>query len=142
MIRKYSSKDLDSVLELWLDTSLQAHDFVADGFWESQVESMRDIYIPASETYVYEVEQNIVGFYSLYENNLAAIFVSAEFQGRGIGKKLLNHAKEQRAALTLSVYKENQASYQFYLSQGFRVISEQNDEHTGHPEYTMSSDTV
>ncbi|NMT19075.1 GNAT family N-acetyltransferase, partial [Vibrio parahaemolyticus] len=47
--------------------------------------------------------------------------------------------KAQRAVLSLSVYKENQVSYQFYLSQGFKVISEQLDEHTGHPEYTMSS---
>ncbi|HCE4958424.1 TPA: GNAT family N-acetyltransferase, partial [Vibrio parahaemolyticus] len=31
------------------------------------------------------------------------------------------------------------ASYQFYLSQGFNVVSEQLDEHTGHSEYTMSS---
>ncbi len=43
--------------------------------------------------------------------------------------------------LTLSVYKENQASYQFYLSQGFNVISEQVDEYTGHLEYTMSTGT-
>ncbi|HAS8277925.1 TPA: GNAT family N-acetyltransferase, partial [Vibrio vulnificus] len=31
--------------------------------------------------------------------------------------------------------------YQFYLSQGFTVVSEQRDEHTGHPEYTMNSGT-
>ena len=51
------------------------------------------------------------------------------------------HAKRQRAELTLSVYKENEASYRFYLTQGFRVISEQADEHTGHLEYTMSTNT-
>ena len=62
-----------------------------------------------------------------------------ELQGKGIGKQLLSHAKTQRAVLSLSVYKENQASYQFYLSQGFNVVSEQLDEHTGHSEYTMSS---
>ncbi|TOK35100.1 GNAT family N-acetyltransferase, partial [Vibrio parahaemolyticus] len=107
--------------------------------WESQLENMRNIYIPASETYVYEVESKVVGFYALYENSLAAIFVYPELQGKGIGKQLLSHAKAQRAVLSLSVYKENQASYQFYLSQGFKVVSEQVDEHTGHSEYTMSS---
>jgi putative acetyltransferase len=102
---------------------------------------MRNIYIPASEVFVYEIESKIVGFYALYENNLAAIFVFSAFQGQGIGKPLLSHAKAQRAILSLSVYKENQASCQFYLSQGFTVVSEQRDEHTGHPEYTMSSGT-
>ena len=100
---------------------------------------MRNIYIPASETYVYEAESRVVGFYALYEDSLAAIFVSPERQGEGIGKQLLSHAKAQRVILRLSVYKDNKASYQFYLSQGFKVVSEQLDEHTGYPEYTMSS---
>ncbi len=141
MIRKYNSIDLDSVLEIWFEASVKAHDFVSADFWESQAENMLNIYIPASEVFVYEIESRIVGFYALYENNLAAIFVLPAFQGKGIGKQLLNHAKAQRAVLSLSVYKENQASYQFYLSQGFTVVGEQLDEHTGHPEYTMSLGT-
>lgn len=100
---------------------------------------MRNIYIPASETYVFEKDTEVVGFYCLYENNLAAIFVAPELQGQGIGKLLISHAKKQRKALSLSVYKENTASYQFYLSQGFRVVSEQADQHTGHQECTMAT---
>lgn len=141
MIRKYNKNDLDSVLEIWLNASIKAHDFILAEFWESQVESMRNIYIPASEVYVYEIDSKVIGFFALYESRLAAIFVAPELQGKSIGKQLLNHAKNQRTILTLSVYKENQASYQFYLSQGFNVVSEQLDEHTGHPEYTMSSGT-
>lgn len=140
MIRKYNDNDMGSVLEIWLDASVKAHDFISTEFWESQVENMRNIYIPASETYVFVAGSRVVGFYALYENNLAAIFVSPELQGKGIGKYLLNHAKAQRAVLSLSVYKENQASYQFYLSQGFKVVREQLDEHTGHPKYIMKSE--
>jgi len=82
---------------------------------------MRKIYIPASETYVYEMNYEVVSFYALHENRLAAIFVEPDLQAKSIGKQLLNHAKSQRTILTLSVYKENQASYQFYISQGFKV---------------------
>lgn len=141
MVREYDENDLDSVLEIWLDASVKAHDFILAEFWESQVENMRNIYLPASEIYVYEMDSKVVGFYALFESSLAAIFVVPELQGKGIGKQLLNHAKNQRTMLTLSVYKENQTSYQFYLSQGFRVVSEQLDKHTGHPEYTMSMST-
>lgn len=139
MIRKLrSGSDIDAVLDIWLSASIKSHDFVEASFWESQVENMRNIYIPASETYVFESDSQVVGFYSLNGNNIAAIFVFPEFQGKGIGKQLMSHAKQQRVTLTLSVYKENEASCQFYLSQGFAVISEQTDEHTGHQEYTMS----
>ncbi len=141
MIRKFYESDMDSVLNIWLSASIKAHDFVEASFWESQVDNMRNIYIPASETYVYENDSKIVGFYALNENNLEAIFVHPEFHGKGIGKQLITHAKKHRVRLTLTVYKENEASYQFYLSQGFKVISEQADEHTGHLEYTMSIGT-
>ncbi|WP_063659643.1 N-acetyltransferase [Aliivibrio fischeri] len=141
MIRQYTPQDINAVLDIWLNSSIKAHDFVSAEFWVSQVDNMRDIYIPASKTYVAEIDSKVVGFYSLYENMLAAFFVSPEYQGKGIGKQLISHAKEQCPMLTLNVYSENVASYQFYLSQGFTVISEQVCEHTGHMEYTMSSNT-
>lgn len=137
MIRAFNPSDIDAVLAIWLQASIKAHDFVAADFWVSQVDNMRDIYIPASKTYVYESESEVVGFYALYDNTLAAIFVSPEYQSKGIGKQLINHAKNQCAELTLSVYKENDASFQFYLAQGFSIVSEQADEHTGHQEYSM-----
>ncbi|MUJ30197.1 N-acetyltransferase [Aliivibrio fischeri] len=141
MIRQYTSQDINSVLDIWLNSSIKAHDFVSAEFWVSQVDNMRDIYIPASKTFVVELDSKIVGFYSLYENMLAAIFVSPECQGKGIGKQLIAHAKEKCPVLDLNVYIENVASYQFYLSQGFTVVGEQVCEHTGRMEYTMSSNT-
>lgn len=137
MIRQYSLTDIEVVLDIWLKTSTKAHDFVAADFWASQVDNMRNIYIPASETYVYEIDSQIVAFCSLYEHTLAAIFVAPEFQGRGIGTQLLNHAKDQRTSLILSVYKQNKPSFNFYQSQGFVVVIEQVDEHTGEQEYMM-----
>ncbi|WP_139685548.1 N-acetyltransferase [Vibrio tasmaniensis] len=137
MIREYITADTETVLDIWLTTSIKAHNFMAPDFWESQVGNMRDLYIPASTTYVYQVDGEVCGFYSLYEGILAAIFVSPEHQGHGIGKQLIQHAKLECPNLSLNVYKENQATIEFYVSQGFSIVSEQADEHTGHQEYTM-----
>lgn len=57
MIRKYNKNDLDSVLEIWLNASIKAHDFILAEFWESQVESMRNIYIPSKAVVI--VKQDI-----------------------------------------------------------------------------------
>ncbi|WP_172378915.1 N-acetyltransferase [Vibrio sp. Vb339] len=137
MIREYRPADNETVIDIWLTASIKAHDFVAPEFWESQVGNMRDIYIPASTTYVYQIDGEVRGFYSLYEGVLAAIFVSPQHQGCGVGKQLIQHAKLECPNLSLNVYKENQATIEFYLSQGFSIASEQTDEHTGHQEYTM-----
>lgn len=139
MIRKYESKDIDSILNIWLSGSIKFHDFVETSFWEAHVDKMRDIYLPASEVYVHEKNSEVVGFYALHANMLAAIFVASEFQGQGIGKALIEHAKGQRNDLTLTVYKENKPSCRFYLQQGFSVVREQIDHYTGHTELFMSS---
>lgn len=141
MIRQYQAEDIEQVLAIWLKASIQALDFVAAEFWQSQVANMRDIYIPASKTYVFESEGEVIGFYSLHDALLAAIFVAPAHQGQGIGKQLMAHAKSQCSELTLNVYKDNVASYKFYLSQGFKVDNEHVCEHTGCAEYTMSMNT-
>ena len=137
MIRKSTDDDMDEILAIWLNASIKAHDFIDAEYWRSQLDNMRNTYLPASETYVYESQAGLVGFYSLAGDTLAALFVSPAHQGQGIGRALLSHAKTLRRQLRLSVYKENAASCSFYLSQGFVVISEQPDEHTGHREYIM-----
>ncbi len=107
MIREYSAADTETVLNIWLTASIEAHNFMAPEFWESQVGNMRDIYLPASQTYVFQVDGEVRGFYSLYEGILAAIFVCPELQGSGIGKQLMQHAKLECPNLSLNVYKEN-----------------------------------
>ena len=138
MIRKFQQSDIDQVIHVWLETSIQAHDFVSSEFWTSKVKDMREIYIPASETYVYEEGTIIRGFFSLHEDTLAAIFVHPDSQRSGIGKQLMRAAKEARDALTLTVYKENISSVEFYKKCGFKIESEQIDKHTAHPELLMT----
>ena len=98
---------------------------------------MEGTYIPASETYVYEDEAGIKGFFSLCENTLAALFVSPEHQGEGIGRTLVARAKQLRRELELSVYKKNPKAVRFYERCGFEGVCEKVDEHTGQPELVM-----
>ena len=137
MIRDYQATDVDQILAIWLSASIKTHNFIESAFWKSKISEMRDVYIPASETLVYEAEGEVVGFYSLYESNLAAIFVEPGSQGKGFGSVLLDDAKTRRESLQLTVYKENASSIKFYEKHGFTLLGEQIDEHTGHPELIM-----
>ena len=137
MIRKIQDSDLEEVLNIWLEASIIAHDFIENSYWISRVSDMRDIYIPNSETYVYEDKNGICGFFSLCENILAAIFVKPNQQGKGIGRKLLKKAKVLRNNLCLTVYKNNSKSVLFYKRAGFSFVKEQIDKNTGYPELVM-----
>ena len=137
MIRKFEPRDMDRLLDIWLSASIKAHDFIDASFWQANIESMRDVYIPGWETFVIEGSSGVLGFDSLLDNQLAALFVDPAHQGIGFGKQLLDHAKCLRKALSLAVYKENTSSVGFYTSQGFKRVKEQIDEQTGHAEYLM-----
>lgn len=137
MIRKIQECDIEEVLNIWIEASIIAHNFIESSYWISKVNDMKNIYIPNSETYVYENKDRICGFFSLDENTLAAIFVKPNLQDKGIGSKLLKKAKELRSNLRLAVYKENSKSVLFYKKAGFWFEKEQKDENTGHFELIM-----
>lgn len=136
-IRPFTEPDTDSVLDIWLSASIKAHDFIAPGFWRSRLGDMRRIYLPNAESYVLERQGVVLGFCSLVENTLAALFVHPERQGQGGGSALMRHAMSVRSQLELMVYEKNDASVAFYLKQGFVAESSGTDEHTGECEVRM-----
>ena len=138
MIRKIEPEEINDVLDIWINASIQAHNFIDKEFWESKLDDMREIYIPNSETYIYKENEIIMGFFSLHGDMLAAMFVSPEFQNNGIGRKLMNKAKSLRNKLELTVYKENPNAIEFYKKCGFDIIKEKVDVHTGHIEILMN----
>ncbi|MCG6657988.1 GNAT family N-acetyltransferase [Halomonas campisalis] len=137
MIREFVASDMDSVLRIWLESSVKAHDFVDRAFWESKLDDMRNIYIPASETYVYESGREVKGFFSLHGDTLAAMFVAPGCQGEGIGQQLMTKVKSLRKRITLGVYKENEQAVEFYKRCGFQEVSERRDSHIGYAELVM-----
>ncbi|TIH12343.1 N-acetyltransferase [Marinifilum sp. JC120] len=138
MIRKALPEEYEFLGNLWLEVSIKAHDFVPREFWEENLSAMQHEYLPASETWVIEQDGEVAGFMSLVGETIAALFVSADKQGRGLGSRLLQHAKEEHESLNLCVYKENLPSVAFYKKQGFKVGAEREDEHAGRIELVMS----
>ncbi|HHQ4740395.1 hypothetical protein [Aeromonas veronii] len=72
MIHPLSATDLDAAVELWYQASVQAHDFISAAFWHEQRAAMRDIYLPASKSWVYEEDGQLLGFISWYQGSVAA----------------------------------------------------------------------
>ena len=137
MIRPYHPTDSDAVLDLWLRASILAHDFVPESFWREQLPAMRELYLPQAETLVLEEKGQVLGFASLHEQRLAALFVNPDAQGRGLGRRLLDDAKSRRDSLELGVYRANARAVAFYRAGGFVTLNETRAPHTGQPELTM-----
>ena len=53
MIRKYVNGDINAVMQIWLNTNIQAHSFIASDYWQSNFDMVREM-LPRAEIYVYE----------------------------------------------------------------------------------------
>lgn len=99
---------------------------------------VKDI-LPQAEIYVYEDDRTnqINGFIGLTDNYIAGIFVREAIQSRGIGKQLLNYAKEMKSTMSLSVYQKNTRAIFFYQREQFVIQSENIDDSTNEKEFIM-----
>lgn len=136
MIRNFRESDIDSIMKIWLEVNIQAHYFIEEDYWKHNYDNVKSAILQA-EIYVYEQNDRICGFIGLMEDYIAGIFVSHECQSNGIGKQLLDRAKNKHDMLELNVYRKNERAVKFYMSNGFSEISESIDENTSETELCM-----
>ena len=139
MIKQYNEDDIDAVIQIWLDTNIQAHHFISPEYWRTNYKMVRKM-LPLAEIYVYEDDgtKQIDGFIGLNNDYIEGIFVKETMQSKGIGKQLLNHAKKVKSTLKLSVYQKNEKAIKFYLREKFSIQSENIDDNTGEEEFIMA----
>ena len=137
MIRKLQKADINKVADIWLNTNIKAHYFIPAQYWESNFELVKELLLPAT-VYIYEDHQEIQGFIGLNDEYIEGIFVSYELQSHGIGKTLLNYAKDRRNKLFLNVYQKNTQAISFYQREGFEIQYSGLDEATGEKDYVMA----
>lgn len=138
MVRTFQKSDLDRVLEIWLAANVQAHDFIPKAYWEGQLETVRSL-LPQAELTVWQAESGEVqGFIGLSGEHIEGLFVWPPVQGRGIGKALLDRAKDAHRRLTLNVYRKNERAAAFYAREGFSATEEGLDAATGEEERLLS----
>lgn len=75
--------------------------FTPAEYWKSNFKSVKEA-LSLAEVYVYEYDTEIQGFIGLNDEYVEGIFVSGEMQSQGIGKILLNYAKDKRNKLHLN----------------------------------------
>ena len=138
MIRQLQNKDIDKIMGIWLESTIYAHKFISKEYWNENYNIVKDVYIPMSKTFIYEDNDDIRGFISVINNNfIGALFVEKNYQSQGIGKSLIDYAKNLYDNLSLAVYKENEKALEFYKKMGFKIISENINEDTNCVEYIM-----
>lgn len=136
MIRRFETRDLSSVMELWLKGNVETHSFIKPAFWYENLQTVQAS-IASAEVYVYSEDENILGFIGLSGDHIEGLFVKQGHRSRGIGSKLLDFVKIHHTQLTLTVYERNLLATKFYEREGFRKQGFQLDQFTSEVEYVM-----
>jgi putative acetyltransferase len=138
MIRQYKESDCEAIIEIWYTASLVATPFLSADFLMEERENIRTIWLPKAETWVYEIDRRVVGFFSLIGNEIGAIFVHPDSQRHGIGRALMDHAANMRDQLYLDVFEENKVGRRFYNQYGFQLKRKHIHEPSGHVQLRLS----
>ena len=137
VIRQYQNSDLEAVLLAYESASKLAHPFLDEDFIAKVMKDIPEKYIPMADTWVADVDGEVVGFISLIGNMIGALFLQPSYHGRGIGKTLMDKAVELHGELEVEVFTENPIGRKFYSNYGFQLMEEKIHEETGQKEMLL-----
>lgn len=122
----------DRLLNVWESSVKATHLFLS----REEIENIKR-YVPQSlrtamHLLVAENEAgDPVAFAGIDRQKLEMLFVSAEYRGRGIGRRLLQYAVENYAVNELAVNEQNPQAAGFYEHMGFRVYKRSDTDEQG-----------
>ncbi len=126
MIREYRDEDFDAVTRLWRAAREQAfpefqrtkgHTFEEDRAY------FLNVVLENNDVWVLEVESRVAGFIAIAGDFVDQLYIHPDFQRRGLGKLMLDHAKslspEHVWLYTLQINTNGRA---FYEKNGFVAV--------------------
>ena len=122
-IRKYEPEDFFAVTILWRisrEKSLPELERTKGHFFYEDLDYFRDHILTENELWVVEMDDRPVAFLAVRDEFIDRLYVHPDYQNRGIGRALLNHARQQSPDhLWLYTLQININARAFYEKNGF-----------------------
>jgi GNAT superfamily N-acetyltransferase len=121
-LRRASAVDASAVAEVWLRSRRAAIPNVpAAVHSDDEVRHyFETVLVPTKETWLAEVDGSVVAVLVLDEDELDHLYVDPDWQGRGVGSRLVRLAQRRRpGGLALWTFQANHAARSFYERHGF-----------------------
>ncbi|MEX1662141.1 GNAT family N-acetyltransferase [Thioclava sp. 15-R06ZXC-3] len=138
MMREYKTADTDALITIWDNAEPLAHPFLSDEVRDQVRRDTTNIYLPNAETWVLECGGAPVGFIAMIGTEIGGLFLDPSHQGKGMGRRMVDHIVAIKGPLTVEVFKENKIGLPFYERYGFVVIGEGVFEASGDETFTMA----
>ena len=141
MIRKIKEEDLTKVMTIWVKGNFKANNFIDKDYWLEIYNDTEVDFLKKFKTYVYVKDNDILGFISIYENEIKAIYVKENNRNEGIGTKLVNYYRSNLTSekeIFIKIFEKNMKSIIFFSKLQFKNTKIQLNEKFNESEYVMT----
>ncbi|WP_192346154.1 GNAT family N-acetyltransferase [Algoriphagus sp. Y33] len=133
-ITEITPSEYQEVVELWEASVRATHDFLQEEDIMFFKPLILNEYLKAVELSCVRADSGkILGFSGVAEGNLEMLFVHPDQAGKGIGKALLSNSISTQHVTKVDVNEQNPKSLEFYLKNGFEIISRSELDAIGKP---------
>ena len=137
-IRQFKLNEIDKIMEIWYESNINTHYFVEKRHWEDIFDRVKKRLINSKNVYVYVENDTIKGFICIDEDGyIPELYVDSKYRSLGIGKKLLDFAKKNNKEVFLHVFEKNKRAIDFYIREGFMIVSKEKEEETNENGFFM-----
>ena len=115
----------DEVVKMWRQSKEKALGQKEIHSFEGHVYFLNNILSKDNQIYIAVdlVTNKVVGISAFNEDEINQLYIHTNYQGKGIGEKLVNLAKtNSNGRLTLYTFEVNSKAQRFYEKHGFKII--------------------
>jgi putative acetyltransferase len=118
-LRRSCPEDSERIIEIWRDAVDATHDFLSAEDRIAIDHEVQEMLPKVSLWLAVEEPDRPVAFMGLFGSHMESLFVDPRHHGRGIGSRLVKHARMLHPILTTDVNEQNFKAISFYQRLGF-----------------------
>jgi putative acetyltransferase len=133
-IRTSRPDDLAALFDIWSRAVRATHHFLTEADLAFYSEAVRNEYLPNASFWVaVDSGDRPMGFVGVAGDKIDSLFVEPDQHGKGIGRRLVEHALREGSALSVDVNVQNRGAQAFYRRMGFQEVGRSDVDGTGRP---------
>ncbi len=122
-IIQYDSLYAEDTVRMWRQSKEKALGQKEMHTFEDQVLFLNSVLSKDNKIFIAIDNKKVVGMIAFNEDEINQLYIHNDYQGKGLGRKLLELAKNNsKGRLTLYTFEVNHKAQRFYENNGFKII--------------------